>query len=177
MGHLSSSIELRTQYTCPHCGKIPSQKMHKKGLTLIELLLAVAMIATLLTGAIPGISNLINNGRISRACSDISIISQKLSDYLMDYGSLPETLNEVDIPTLTDSWGNPYQYLVILGKNKSEIQGKWRKDRFLVPLNYDFDLFSMGKDGESTAPLTAETSHDDIVRANNGDYIGLASKY
>ena len=76
-----------------------------------------------------------------------------------------------------DAWGNPYQYLIILGKKRNEVEGEWRKDRFLVPLNSDFDLYSMGKDGQSRPPLTAEVSHDDIVRANNGDYIGEASRY
>jgi len=35
----------------------------------------------------------------------------------------------------------------------------------------------MGKDGESTAPLTAKKSRDDVVRAANGAYIGLASRF
>jgi general secretion pathway protein G len=66
---------------------------------------------------------------------------------------------------------------VIFGKKKNEIAGKWRKDRFLVPLNYDFDLYSVGEDGQTSAPLTADISYDDIVRANNGRFIDLASKY
>ena len=48
------------------------------------------------------------------------------------------------------------------------------KDRFLVPINSDFDLYSMGKDGKSQMPLTAKDSRDDIIRANDGAYIGLA---
>ena len=35
----------------------------------------------------------------------------------------------------------------------------------------------MGKDGKTSAPLTAKDSHDDIVRASDGDYIGLAENY
>jgi len=73
-----------------------------------------------------------------------------------------------------DPWGNPYQYL-----NFDTVKGvgSVRKDRFLVPLNTDYDLYSMGKDGKSQTPLTAAASHDDIVRANDGRYIGLASGY
>ena len=52
-----------------------------------------------------------------------------------------------------------------------------RKDRFLVPINTDFDLYSMGKDGESVPALTAAKSRDDVVRAANGAFIGLASKF
>ena len=52
-----------------------------------------------------------------------------------------------------------------------------RKDHNLVPLNTDFDLYSMGPDGESASPLTAKASRDDIIRANNGSYIGTATNY
>jgi len=55
--------------------------------------------------------------------------------------------------------------------------GKARKDHFLVPLNSDYDLYSVGKDGESRAPLSAPQSADDVIRANDGAYIGLAANY
>ena len=52
-----------------------------------------------------------------------------------------------------------------------------RKDKNLVPINTDFDLYSLGKDGLSAGPLTAKDSRDDIVRANNGAFIGRAEDY
>jgi general secretion pathway protein G len=52
-----------------------------------------------------------------------------------------------------------------------------RKDRNLVPINSDYDLYSMGPDGESMPPLTAARSRDDIVRANNGGFVGTAEAY
>lgn len=52
--------------------------------------------------------------------------------------------------------------------------GKPRKDRFLVPINSDYDLYSKGRDGQSVAPLTAQQSHDDVIRANDGAFVGLA---
>ena len=55
--------------------------------------------------------------------------------------------------------------------------GGARKDRFLVPINSDFDLYSMGQDGESVGPLTAQKSHDDIIRANDGGFYGLAANF
>jgi general secretion pathway protein G len=35
----------------------------------------------------------------------------------------------------------------------------------------------MGEDGESRAPFTAQASHDDIVRAGDGKYVGLVSEF
>ena len=153
----------------------------RKAFTLIEVLLIVAIIGTLSALMIPGYTNLLEKSRVNHAITDIVKISRELEDFLTDNGTLPETLADLIQQTkplnLIDPWGNPYQYLVILGKKKSEIQGKWRKDRFLVPINSDFDLYSMGKDEESQAPLTAAPSWDDIVRANDGSFVGLAHKY
>ena len=73
----------------------------------------------------------------------------------------------------TDPWGNPFQY-TNLG---TAPPGAARKDKFLVPINSDFDLYSMGPDGESVAALTAKPSRDDIIRANDGGFVGLASEY
>lgn len=56
----------------------------------------------------------------------------------------------------------------------SQAPQKPRKDRFLHPINSDYDLYSRGKDGESVEPLTAQKSHDDVIRANDGAFIGLA---
>ena len=55
--------------------------------------------------------------------------------------------------------------------------GQWRKDKNIVPINTDFDLYSIGKDGNSVAPLTAKPSRDDIIRANDGAFVGLVSVY
>jgi general secretion pathway protein G len=55
--------------------------------------------------------------------------------------------------------------------------GRPRKDRFLHPINSDYDLYSMGKDGESVEPLTAQKSHDDVIRANDGRFVGLAVEF
>lgn len=52
-----------------------------------------------------------------------------------------------------------------------------RKDRFLVPINSDFDLYSMGPDGRTKATLSAPVSRDDVIRAEDGAYYGLAEKF
>ena len=74
-----------------------------------------------------------------------------------------------------DPWGRPYEYLNI--RTAGPGKGALRKDGKLNPLNTDFDLYSIGKDGMSATPLSAEESRDDIVRANNGAFIGLGEDY
>ena len=54
---------------------------------------------------------------------------------------------------------------------------KPRKDRFLTPINSDYDLYSMGPDGQSNEPLNVPVSRDDIIRASNGAYVGVAENF
>ncbi|MCK6499308.1 MAG: prepilin-type N-terminal cleavage/methylation domain-containing protein, partial [Nitrospira sp.] len=61
--------------------------------------------------------------------------------------------------------------------NGNSDKGKPRKDRFLHPINSDYDLYSKGKDGESVEPLTAKKSYDDVIRANDGSFVGLAADF
>lgn len=174
MGNRENKYNFRSKF---HLTPAFTQNKNTRGFTIIELLLVVAIIGTLLVVALPGFKRMIDRARITQAASDIATMGNKITDHFMDYGQYPQTLEELDKPKLYDPYGFAYEYLVIFGKDKNEIQGKWRKDRFLVPLNYDFDLYSVGKDGDTAAPLTANASHDDIVRANNGKFIDIASKY
>ena len=157
-----------------------TRRRWRQGFTLIELILAVAVLATLAAIAIPAYRDAVEKARIARAMGDISTIGKEILAYQADTGGLPTTLAGVSRANFRDPWGNPYQYLSIgcvevTGKCKAP-QGA-RKDRFLVPLNSDFDLYSEGKDGRSQPPLTARESRDDVVRAADGGYIGLASEF
>jgi general secretion pathway protein G len=46
-----------------------------------------------------------------------------------------------------------------------------------VPLNSDYDLYSRGKDGLSQPRITDPVSLDDVIRGNDGAFLGLAAKY
>jgi len=52
-----------------------------------------------------------------------------------------------------------------------------RRDRYLFPLNTDYDLFSLGPDHQTATSLGESTGLDDVIRANNGGFFGLASDY
>lgn len=147
----------------------------KKGFTLAELLLAVAVVGVLAAIAFPSYSKYVERMKITTAVNDIIDIGVKIERFkTASNGILPTTLAQLsDVPAL-DPWGNPYQYLSFDGlKGK----GKMRKDKNLVPVNTDYDLYSMGEDGRSVGPFTAKASRDDIVRANDGGFVGLAADY
>ena len=145
----------------------------RSGFTLIELMMVIAIIGTLAAIATPNYLNFIDKVRVSTAISDIKTIEKDLFSYYIEFDEFPPDLAAVGMDNLTDPWGNPYQYLPVEGTPK----GKLRKDHFMVPVNTDFDLYSMGPDGKSVSPFTAKHSRDDIVRANDGAFVGLVSNY
>ncbi len=149
----------------------------QRAFTLIELLVVVAIIGVLAVVAVPVYSDYIDRARAVQAVTDIGAIAKSLIVYQISTGKFPPSLVEVGAQNYLDPWENPYQYLNLSDPSDKSSKGKARKDHNLVPINSDFDLYSMGKDGKSVSPLTAKASRDDIVRANNGRYIGLASQY
>ncbi len=52
-----------------------------------------------------------------------------------------------------------------------------RCDRFMYPLNTDYDLFSLGPNGRTAVSLGEAVGQDDVIRANNGGFFGIASDY
>jgi general secretion pathway protein G len=141
-------------------------------MTLLELAAVAAIAGILAAIAIPAYTGYIERTRVSRAVGDIGAISLQLYRWQLNTRTFPATLAEAGLGG-EDPWGNPYEYTRVAGTPENEL----RKDHNLHPINTDFDLYSRGADGDTRRPLTARASRDDIVRANNGAFIGLAKDY
>ncbi len=150
------------------------RKCRLSGFTVIELLITCAVLLTITALAVPNLLAAIERARVARAVADIHTIGIAVLGYEVINHQFPDTLDQVGYGANVDPWGQPYQYLSFADVNG---KGKMRKDRFLVPINSNFDLYSMGKDGKSVPPLTASASKDDVIWANDGGFIGLASDY
>jgi general secretion pathway protein G len=160
--------------TGPRCFGYYNQNI--RGMTLIEVLIVIVIIGILSSIAIPTYFSTKEKAKMAATISEIKILEKMIQGYNIDHGSYPENLDELGRKTPKDPWGQPYQYLRIEGNAKKGV-GKMRKDRNMVPVNSDFDLYSKGKDGKSQSPFTSKASQDDIVRANDGRFIGLVSDY
>ena len=158
--------QLMARYRC-------RRELHPKGFTILELLVVTVIIGTLSTLAAPPLQRAREMAQVSRAIAEIRIISSELAIYFEINFTLPASLAGIERASLLDPWGLPYMYVPLTGPGA----GDARKNKFQVPLNTDFDLGSAGPDGLSKPPLTAADSQDDILRAWNGGFIGLASDF
>lgn len=145
-----------------------------RGFSLMELMLGIALLAGFLAVGVPAYSNYVESARQTTAATDIHRIEQVIAKYEFTNHKLPPSLAEINEHLSKDPWGQPYVYLPLTDPSTV---GQARKDRNLVPLNTDYDLYSLGKDGASQPPLSVPVSHDDVLRANNGRFVGLAENY
>ena len=153
---------------------IPANKA--LGFTLIELMLVFALIGILASLASLAFNSYRERAKVAACVAEIRVIEKNVLSYYINENQFPDSLADVGLDQVKDPWHNPYQYLKILGAQKN-VTGNARKDHFLVPINSDFDLYSKGPDGQSKTPLTAPVSADDIIRANDGEFVGRASLY
>jgi len=154
-----------------------AEARRRAGFTLVELMLVMGAVAVLAAMAIPAYGGYRERVRAADAGTDIGALSVMAKSFHAEFGKYPARLSQaIQDVVETDPWGASYQYLA-LEDAAPNVKGQARKDKNLVPINSDFDLYSMGADGESQTPLTAKPSRDDIVRAADGAYIGLAEDY
>ena len=141
-----------------------------RGMSVVELTIAIGVVALVASVAVPSVDAYLDRGRAARAIGDIGTISIQLYRWQSNSRKFPRTLAEAGLSGFVDPWGNPYKYVNIASAEPGDV----RRNRNGTPINTDFDLYSMGPDGRTDARLDEGNARDDIVRANNGQFVGAA---
>lgn len=152
-------------------------KENSPAFTLLEIFIVIAVIGILMGIVVPSYMTYRYKGKTAHAISEIKSIEKAIADYYIKKDQFPNSLADINIGLLTDPWGRSYQYLRIDGSTAPGINGKRRRDKNANPVNSDYDLYSMGRDGKTTPQFTAKNARDDIVRASDGRYFGLAENH
>lgn len=155
---------------------MPLRGPNRKGMeayTLLEVLVSVALAAVVTAIAVMAYNNVTYKGQIATAKTDIFAISAEVANYYARADAYPPDLTAIGLQGKLDPWGNAYVYYNIDANGK----GHARKDHALNPINTDFDLYSMGKDGVTKPQITQKDSLDDIIRGRNGAFIGLSTDF
>jgi general secretion pathway protein G len=157
------------------------------GFTIVELLISVAILVTLAAIAVPLTKDYIYRANVARSATEIRGLEKEIIFYRTEFGRYPgwngmwTSLQEIGRDNFRDPWGTFYQYRNLEnGPQAKDNKPKFcRRDRSYNPLNYDFDLYSVGPDRQlpTNYQITKGTGADDIVRAANGKYVGEGSKF
>jgi general secretion pathway protein G len=178
------SVSVCLSVPLPHLDRAPIYEQRPAGpchgFTLIELLIAILIVLTLAGIALPLTADYIHQANVVRAISEIRGLEKEIIFFEMERGYYPggktpgmlESLQKIGRDQFKDPWGTPYQYRNLAqgphtGGGKPQF---CRRDRSYNPLNYDFDLFSVGPDRQVPThnQITVDKGADDIVRAANG---------
>lgn len=146
----------------------------RKRFSLIELLLSIAVIFILLGMSVKLMSISIKRAKIVRAITEIRNIQTAIEAYQDEHRKeVPDRFEALNINTVYDPWKTAYHY-----QNYKQIpKGQRRKDKNMNPLNSDYDLWSNGPDGKTAYQVNSAFGHDDIIRAADGQFIGVADDY
>jgi general secretion pathway protein G len=141
----------------------PSNALDNRGYTLVELIIVAAVLAILAAMAIPAYNDYVDKTKSSKAKADIRTLCTEINAYIMDNnGTKPANLGAINRLGLKDAWGRDYVY-----SNIATLE-----DNLGFPLNKDYDVYSLGKDG-LTNNIPDGTTQDDIVNYSDGTYIDL----
>jgi len=142
------------------------------GFTLVELSIAIAIVGVMAALGITNYRGYIERVRVAKAIVDLKGIGVHLDVKKINDEALPASLAAAGL-SKNDPWGRPYVYLRLSAPPPIAA----RRDQFNVPINADFDLYSIGKDGLTHRQVSHPNAHDDVVRGANGGYYGLGRNY
>jgi len=152
----------------------PGRLADQRAFSLVETLVVCGLIATLASLSAGIYVNALKRARITRAIGDLRALDTDIRAFHTRFNRYPTTLAEARMPVPMDPWGSPYVYTDLTERSS---RGRARKDGRLNPINADFDLYSVGEDRRTSTPLTAANSKDDVIRAREGAFLGLASEF
>jgi general secretion pathway protein G len=144
-----------------------------KGYTLIETMMVVGIIGIGGALAYPAYTGHVDNMKIAEAKKDLVLTDLKIETYFATNGAFPPDLLTIGMQQ-DDPWGKTYFYY---NRDIPSGNGRERMDANGTKINTDYDLYSKGADNISASKVTHNNGLDDIVRGNNGDFIGAGADY
>jgi general secretion pathway protein G len=133
------------------CSTRKARRLRRRGFTLLELIVVIAIIATLVAVVAPQVFNNVGDAKISAARSQIEMFALGLESYRIDNNVYPSTAQGLaalrEMPTQgepvtnwrgpylrrtvpLDPWGRPYAYVSPGEQNPGQ-----------------YDLYTLGRDG------------------------------
>jgi general secretion pathway protein G len=146
--------------------------LNNHGFSLIELLVVTVILAVLASFAVPAYYKLLDRAKTSGCISELRTLEKEIVGFAAENRVYPNSLADLGLGLISDPWGNAYQY-----RNHANGDPPRLDMLGILPLNTDFDIFSLGKDGLSMPKISEAVSLDDVVRAGDGNWVGLGENF
>ena len=120
-----------------------AQRHALKGFTLLEVIIAVTIVALLSMLIVPNVMSLLGNAKQNKAKADVNTLSQQVRTYMVQNG-MDRVGDDFELSKLCD--GDD-----ALIMNVNQLMDPWKHQYVLVyppTFNKDFDVVSYGADGQ-----------------------------
>ena len=120
-----------------------AQRHALKGFTLLEVIIAVTIVALLSMLIVPNVMNLLGNAKQNKAKADVNTLSQQVRMYMVQNG-MDRVGDDFELSKLCE--GDD----ALIG-NVNQLMDPWKHQYVLVyppTYNKDFDVVSYGADGQ-----------------------------
>ncbi len=123
--------------------RIHARHHNAKGFTLLEVIIAVTIVALLSMLVVPNVIKLLGDAKQNKAKADVSTLSQQVRMYMVQNG-MDRVGDDFELSKLCEG-DDP------LISNINQLNDPWRHQYVLVyppTYNKDFDVVSYGADGQ-----------------------------
>ena len=93
-------------------GSSSPRRLDERGITLVELMIVVAILAILASIAVPAYRSSLTIARVQKCKQELRTMSNDVDVFHATQGSLPLSLEEVGNGRRSDPWGQPYVFLI-----------------------------------------------------------------
>ena len=127
----------------------------KKGFSLIEILIAIAIMGVIAVGAVQYLGGKLEQSRRDTTATTLQVVDGAIDNYHLDIGKYPETLADLSRKPYNESaakkWTDPYLKQAVKNPEYMPLDG-WGEE-----IQYDlhesgsarpYELYSFGKNGQ-----------------------------
>ncbi len=121
-----------------------ARRARAAGFTLLEMLAVIVLIGVIATVVAPQVIKNLDKGKYGAGKTQLTILSQKIDNYVVDNGTPPQQLTElVTKPANAPNWQGPYA-------KESELKDPWgHAFGYKYPGDHGtYDLIFYGQDGK-----------------------------